>query len=133
MTLWKPTYIGAVLNKVRHIIRLIHFQVRIKWWRSRIHWRSSREDSINQSINQSIKIYIAPLQDTYSEALVSLLLRVQSTVRPFILVYQLSGCLVLIAYCDLQRALTEKYDHVTRNWRRLVQNIRETQIIGGRC
>ena len=25
--------------------------------------------TLNQSINQSIKIYIAPLQDTYSEAL----------------------------------------------------------------
>src|SRR6218665_967731 len=36
---------------------------------------------------------------------------------------QLSGCLVLIAYCDLQRTLWVKYDHVTRNRRRLVQNI----------
>src|SRR6218665_1198834 len=53
---------------------------------------------------------------------ISSLLRVQTTVRPFILVYRLSGGRVLIAYCDLQRALSVKYDHVTRNWRRLVQN-----------
>jgi len=57
---------------------------------------------------------------------ISSLLRVQTTVRPcytVILVYRLSGCLVFIAYCDLQHALSVKYDHVTRNWRRLVQNI----------
>jgi len=41
------------------------------------------------------------------------LLCVQTTVRPFILVYQLSSCLVLIAYCDLQRALSVKYDLVS--------------------
>jgi len=61
---------------------------------------------------------------------ISSLLRVQTTVRPFILVYLLSGCLVLIAYCVLQRALTGKYYHVTRNWRRLVQNIGKTKVLG---
>jgi len=29
------------------------------------------DQDINQSINQSVKIYIAPLQDTYSEAICS--------------------------------------------------------------
>src|SRR6218665_878961 len=37
---------------------------------------------------------------------ISSLLHVQTTVQPFILVYRLSDCLVLIAICDMQRALS---------------------------
>ena len=65
---------------------------------------------------------------------VSSSLRVQTTVRPFILVYQLSCCLVLIACCDLQRALSVKYDHVTRNWRMQTcpKYWGETKVLGER-
>jgi len=59
---------------------------------------------------------------------ISSLLHVQTTVRPFILVYRLSTIRLSCLDCVLRSAARligkiPTYDHVTRNWRKLVQNI----------